>query len=161
MVVTPDMGKYRLNAMSDLGNGNHVLSRPIYEVLSLNGVSDPERITEMLLETLDQHGVIEYLPVRTPTLLTQTGRTLVTVAMRPEASVSELSLVLGCGASSVTQAISALVQSNLVARTKVGRRNRYEIVTEVTQKHADITRFNAVAKTLLPEQPETPPDITP
>lgn len=147
--------------MTNLGDRGHVLSRPIYEVLSANGVTDPAELTELLLETLDLHGVIEYAPVRTPQLLTNAGRVLVTVALRPEASLDELSLVTGCGTGTVTAAISALVEGSLVARTKVGRRNRYEIVTAVTQNHPDSRRFGAVVGPLLGYGPQEPAAITP
>ena len=145
--------------MSNQGIGPHSLSKPIYEVLSVNGVDDPAAVTDMLLKVLDDHGVIEY-GVSKPTLLTATGRVLSSIALRPEITISELQMVLGAGASSVTQAISALVSNNLVARTKVGRRNQYEIVTAVTENHADIRRFVALYQAIMDTPSETEGDIT-
>lgn len=145
--------------MSNQGIGPHSLTKPIYEVLSVNGVEDPAAVTEMLLGVLDDHGVIEY-GVSKPTLLTATGRVLSSMALRPEITISELQMVLGAGASSVTQAISALVSNNLVARTKVGRRNQYEIVTEVTQNHSDIRRFVGLYRTVVDSTAETEGAIT-
>lgn len=145
--------------MSNQGIGPHSLSKPIYEVLSVNGVEDPAALTEMLLGVLGDHGVIEY-GVSKPILLTATGRVLSSIALRPEITISELQMVLGAGASSVTQAISALVSNNLVARTKVGRRNHYKIVTEVTEKHADIRRFVGLYQTVMDPTVETDGAIT-
>ena len=145
--------------MTNLGNPTHALERPIYEVLSANGIDDPAALTDLLLRTLNDHGVIEYGP-KLPALLTQTGRAFVTVAMRPEVTVNELSLVIGSGTSTVTQAISTLARSNLVARTKVGRRNRYEIVPETAKNHPDITRFVTVVEKLVSGWQAAPVAIT-
>ena len=145
--------------MSNQGIGPHSLSKPIYEVLSVNGVDDPAAVTELLLNVLGDHGVIEY-GVSKPILLTATGRVLSSIALRPEITISELQMVLGAGASSVTQAISALVANNLVARTKVGRKNQYKIVTPVTQNHADIRRFVGLYQSVMDTPPETGPDST-
>jgi hypothetical protein len=145
--------------MSNQGIGPHSLGKPIYEVLSVNGVDDPAAVTELLLKVLGDHGVIEY-GVSKPILLTATGRVLSSIALRPEITISELQMVLGAGASSVTQAISALVANNLVARTKVGRKNQYEIVTPVTQNHADIRRFVGLYQSVMDTPPETGPDST-
>lgn len=137
----------------------HALSGPIYDVLSVNGISDPREVTDTLLKLLDHHGIIEY-GNSSPALLTNYGRVLSSIALRPNISVSELQMVLGSGASTVTHAITTLFEGKFITRTKVGRKNHYEIVTEVTKNHGDIRRLIGLMEVIESQEQKEGDDST-
>lgn len=70
------------------------------------------------------------LPV-TWRLLTNHGRALLCLAHHPELRIRDLAGVLGITERSAQKIVGDLVKDGYVTRTRVGRRNTYEINVEV------------------------------
>jgi hypothetical protein len=128
--------------MSESSDLKHELRRPLYEVLSINGVNDPEKIVDLILSELGDYGLIDYGP-RTPKLLSTAGRIVMTIALRPDVTMSQIGMIVGINSATVAQNISALVKGNVITRTKLGRKNCYQINEEALANHPDIIKLKS------------------
>ena len=87
-------------------------------------------------------------------LLTPLARTFLAIAEHPTATLDELSNHVEAGPQRVSRAISSLAKAGLIVRTKVGRRNRYQIVPETVKNHPDIKRLLHILRPTR-QRPET------
>ena len=126
--------------MSESSDSKHELRRPLYEVLSINGVNDPEKVVDLILGELGDYGLIDYGP-RSPKLLSTAGRIVMTIALRPDVTMSQIGMIVGINSATVAQNISALVKGNIITRTKLGRKNCYQINREALANHPDIIKL--------------------
>lgn len=123
----------------------HVLREPLitrlqYEV-NLAGDTSAEQVAEVVLNTLNDYGVIQYAPKGTLPLLSAAGRVLVCIVANPDATLRELGMMLGVSESTIAKQVAQLVEANLITRTKVKGRNTYRLVAESAVLHADLKRF--------------------
>jgi hypothetical protein len=65
------------------------------------------------------------------TFLTNHGRALLCIARDPEARLREIAISLGITERRAHGIVSDLADAGYVVRTKVGRRNRYEVQTHL------------------------------
>ena len=70
------------------------------------------------------------------TCLSHHAHVLILMARNPEETIDNLAAQAGITARSVTTVIGDLVEAGYVTKTRVGRRNRYEINTEGRLRHA-------------------------
>lgn len=70
------------------------------------------------------------------TFLTNHGHVLVGIADRPDARVRDLAMQVGITERATQAIIADLVTDGYVVRTRVGRRNRYEIRSDAPLRHA-------------------------
>lgn len=134
--------------LEDDGSDN-ALRRPLTIALQerLAETGDPHLLTETVLETLGELGLIAYAPKGTLRLLSAPGRVLVAVMERPDITLRELAAYLGVTESNVAKSVSALVRANVITRTKVKNRNRYRLNLKEAMYHPDIRRFHAAIST--------------
>jgi predicted HTH transcriptional regulator len=132
---------------------DHVLRRPL-EMAITSGGSSAEEIAETVLRTLNDHGLIQYAPPGTISLLSTAGRVLVCVSERPQITLREMALILGVTESGIAKTIAGLVKSGVIARTKVKGRNIYSVNKNQAQNHPDIRRYYAAIKPIF-ENDET------
>ena len=100
-------------------------------------------VVEAMLGALNDARLISYAPVDVLKLLTPAGRALMVLMEKPDLTQRELAVVLGISEGTATTTVSALVQANLLVRTKVSRKNHYRFDPEALCKHPDISRFLA------------------
>lgn len=118
----------------------HELKKPLYDVLSINGISDPEKVVDLVLSELNDYGIVDYA-VKSPKLLSTAGRIIVAIALRPDITLSQIGIIAGINSATAAQNITALIKGNLIARTKLGRKNCYQINEEALAKHPDIIKL--------------------
>lgn len=126
---------------------DHILRAPIEEAIKqgLDGGLNLKKITEAILEELDEHNLIAYLPRYAVNLLTPQGRVLMFLMQRPGLSIRELSVCIGVSETCVNKALSVLVKDKLLTRTKVKNRYGYRINLNKVRYHPDVRRlFHAI-----------------
>jgi hypothetical protein len=138
-------------------NPDHMLRRPLEKALDGIGVDEFGVVVEEVLKTLDEYRIISYGAPDALKLFTPQGRALMLLMEDPDLTVRELAVLLGITEGNATVAISALVKANLVVRTKVGGRNRYNFAPEGLCNHPDVSRFLAAITPVISEEP---PDIS-
>ena len=140
---------------------NHPLKAPVHnaidEALKSDSGLSVEAITEEVMKTLDERGVIQYAPAGTLPLLSAAGRVFVCISENPRITLREVSVMLGITESNVARSVSKLVSAGVIARTKVKNRNVYTIRVEKAKKHPDIHRFYECVTPLWPEEGENAP----
>lgn len=122
----------------------HPLKDPLHSAIGETLQNDPtltDKLTETVLRTLDERGVIQYAPPGTLALLSATGRVFVCIANNPNLTIREIAMMLGITESNVNRSVSRLVDAGVIARTKLKGRNVYTIDTEKAQNHPDIQKF--------------------
>ena len=72
---------------------------------------------------------------RTWTFLTNHGHVLVCIAANPEMRISEIADLVGIGERAAHAIVNDLVEAGYVARTKIGRRNRYAVNRNMPLRH--------------------------
>jgi DNA-binding transcriptional ArsR family regulator len=120
---------------------DHVLRRPIENIIKINTSRSSEQIAEELLIYLSDIGMIQYAPKDAIKLLTPAGRVMVALIERPSMTMRELALYLGTTESGVMKHVLALVKANVIARTKVKGHNMYRLNLDEALQHPDIARL--------------------
>lgn len=123
---------------------DHVLREPLISRIEYEisvGDLNAEQVAEVVLNTLNDYGIIQYAPKGTLPLLAAAGRVLVCIVANPDATLRELGMTLGVSESTVAKQVAQLVDANLIARTKVKGRNTYRLIAENAVLHADLKRF--------------------
>lgn len=69
------------------------------------------------------------------TFLSNHGHVLVCLASDPEMRVREIAVLVGIGERAVQAILNDLVEAGYVTRERVGRRNRYQLQTELPLRH--------------------------
>lgn len=69
------------------------------------------------------------------TFLTNHGHVLVTIARDPDIRVEDIARDVGITLRAAQRIVSDLVEAGYVERTKVGRRNRYQVHGELPLRH--------------------------
>lgn len=140
---------------------DHPLKAPVQnaidEALKSDSGLSVEAITEEVMKTLDERGVIQYAPSGTLPLLSAAGRVFVCIAENPRITLREVSVMLGITESNVARSVSKLVSAGVIARTKVKNRNVYTIRAKNAKKHPDIHRFYECVSPLWSEEGENAP----
>ena len=78
----------------------------------------------------------------------------------PEITQRALSVYLGVTESNIHKAVKTLVDSELIAKTKVKGRNKYQINKNRALEHPDISRLIYALHAQRMLEPQTPKDIT-
>ena len=134
------------------GQREHVLRRPLTAAIESAG-SDPDDIAEAVLKSLDEQRIISYAPRDTLAILPPAGRVLVILCEKPNATLREISLMLGVNESNVARSVGKLVRANVIARTKVKGRNVYTLNNDVARLHPDLRRYHDAVLQLLGASP--------
>jgi DNA-binding IclR family transcriptional regulator len=74
-------------------------------------------------------------PTSNWTFLTNHGHVLVCIAQNPEVRIAEIARLVGVGERAAHRIVSELVDGGYVLRTRVGRRNRYEVRLDAPMRH--------------------------
>ena len=69
------------------------------------------------------------------TFLTNHGHVLVCVGQNPEVRLAEIARLVGIGERAAHRIVHELIEAGYITRTKVGRRNRYELRWDRPLRH--------------------------
>ena len=69
------------------------------------------------------------------TFLTNHGHVLVCIAQDPQVRIAEIARLVGIGERATHRIVTELVDGGYVLRTKVGRRNVYEVRLDAPMRH--------------------------
>ncbi len=129
---------------------DHVLREPLERAVAKaeSGDGGTKAIVEAILLELDEQNLISYQPRGTVNLLTPAGRVLALLLDRPNLTVREMSVTLGCSTTSVMKALAMLDRDGLVSKTKASGRFEYCINPEKAGYHHDLRRLLAIVRTL-------------
>ena len=121
-------GFWSASAFSLSANATTVLSLtdPVYYWMMIDDALTPDSSTQNSDELV---------------LLTPLTRTLLAIAEHPNATLTELSSYVVAGPQRVSRAVSSLAKAGLIVRTKVGRRNQYQVNVEAVTQATDIKRL--------------------
>lgn len=138
----------------------HPIAGPLHALVAaaVGAGQPPEHIVDAILVLLSDFGMARYSPKGTLSILTLSGRVLVALLEKPDSTLREMALYLGSSETQVSHAVSALVRSKLVTRTKVGIRNHYALNVMEAIKHPDIVRL---LRAVLTGMHAKPTDIRP
>lgn len=104
-----------------------------------------EETAEDIMNILAEARLLAERPANQISLLTVNGRTLYVLMEWPQASLRELATRLGVTESAAQRAISDLIKSGLIRRSKVQGKNRYKVQAEALLSHPDFRRYHLSA----------------
>jgi hypothetical protein len=144
------------------GHREHVLREPLEQSIraALESGSSSSDVVETVLKTLNSQRMIMYSAKDEISLITPAGRVLVAMLEDPEITQRALSVYLGVTESNIHKAVKTLVDSELIAKTKVKGRNKYQINKKRALEHPDISRLIYALHAQRMLEPQTPKDIT-
>jgi len=145
--------------MSSSSGSGHELKKPLYDVLSINGVDDPEKVVDLILGELNDYGIVDYAD-KAPKILSTAGRIVVAISLRPDITLSQIGIIAGINSATAAQNITALIKGNVITRTKLGRKNCYQINKKALAKHPDIIKLIKTLELCGLAQRNTPGDST-
>jgi DNA-binding MarR family transcriptional regulator len=70
------------------------------------------------------------------TFLSHHAHVLIAIDRNPDARIDELAVILNLTSRSVVNVLSDLVEGQYLTKTKIGRRNNYQINREAALRHA-------------------------
>jgi len=121
----------------------HMLREPLEQTIKeamKSGVSSSD-VVESVLKALDMQKMIMYSSKDEISLITPAGRVFVAMLEDPAITQRALSVYLGVTESNIHKSVKTLVDSGLIAKTKVKGRNKYEINRKKAAEHPDIRRL--------------------
>lgn len=140
----------------------HVLREPLEQSIraALESGSSSSDVVETVLKTLNSQRMIMYSSKDEISLITPAGRVLVAMLEDPEITQRALSVYLGVTESNIHKAVKTLVDSGLIAKTKVKGRNKYQIDKKRALEHPDIRRLVDALHAQRMLEPQVAKDIT-
>ncbi len=139
----------------------HMLREPLEQTIKeamQSGVSSSD-VVESVLKALDMQKMIMYSSKDEISLLTPAGRVFVAMLEDPDITQRALSVYLGVTESNIHKSVRALVDSGLIAKTKVKGRNKYKIDKKRASAHPDIKRLIDALNVSELNKQEIPVDI--
>jgi len=119
---------------------------------------------EELMRALDRKKLFRYHNDEGVNLLSTAGRVLMAIMQDPTMTQRAISVYLGCSETLVDKTVKTLVESGLITKTKVQRRNVYRINPILIDGHSDIQHLRDAIKLLdsvnRKEVPEKKPAIS-
>ena len=129
--------------MSDL------TSQELRKVLATAVGQDPSAPeVDQLMHALDRTKLFRYHNDEGVQLLSTVGKVLAAIVEDPTLTQRAMSVYLGCSEQLVDKKVKLLVDSGLITKTKVNRRNVYEVNRKSVLKHSDITHLRQVMQIL-------------
>ena len=109
-------------------------------------VDDP--IVERLMHALDTTKLFRYHNDEPVNLLSTTGRVLMAIIEDPTLTQRAIAVYLGCSETLVDKNVKALVDAQIITKTKVNRKNVYAVDFEKVKSHSDIQHIGAIIDAL-------------
>lgn len=97
--------------------------------------------TEAILKTLDEQKIFRYHQDDGVSLLSTSGRVLITIISDPGMTIRAISVYLDLSETMIDKTVKTLVAGGLITKTKVQRQNVYQINKNLILKQQDIHRF--------------------
>lgn len=144
------------------GHREHVLREPLEQSIkaALESGSSSSDVVESVLKTLSSQRMIMYSSKDEISLITPAGRVLVAMLEDPDITQRALSVYLGVTESNIHKAVKTLVDSGLIAKTKLKGRNKYQIDKKRALEHPDIRRLVDALHAQRMLETQTAPDIS-
>ena len=98
-----------------------------------------------------------YAKDREISLLTAPAKVLTTLILQPGITRRAISLYLGITEAAIQKSINSLMTYGLIAKTKVGPRNIYEINEKTLLEHSDISHIISALNTIRATKEEEDP----
>lgn len=103
--------------------------------------SDPKRIVDVVLRTLEQQRIISFAKTGDIRLLSVAGRVLVAIMENPDMTQRALGQYLGMSEQHLSRTIKNLHLAGLLVTTKVGSEKTHRLADISALRHPDISRF--------------------
>ena len=135
--------------MSEQAPIQHELFEPLRATIeiALSTNKNGEQIADEILKLLDRKRVVSYARKGQISLLSSHGRVLIAILEDPGITQRALSQYLNVSESNINASVKLLMKDNLIIKTKIKNKNRYEFNYEHALMHPDISRF---IDTLMP-----------
>tara|TARA_Y100000310_G_scaffold178538_1_gene178497 strand:+ start:553 stop:1029 length:477 start_codon:yes stop_codon:yes gene_type:complete len=101
-----------------------------------------------LMRALDRARLFRYHQGEPVDLISSIGRVLVALIEDPTLTRRAVSVYLGCSEGLVDKKIKTLVESGLITKTKINRRNVYQVNLESVLNHSDIQHLRDALRLL-------------
>lgn len=109
-------------------------------------VSSP--VVERLMKALDTTKLFRYHQDEPVSLLSTGGRVLLAIIEDPTLTQRAISVYLGCSETLVDKTVKALVDAGLITKTKVNRKNIYQVDFDLVKSHSDIQHLEGIIDAL-------------
>jgi predicted transcriptional regulator len=138
---------------------NEQLLTPI-EMLVKNNLAQnasPNEIAQNIIKAIASSNAIFYAREGELSLLTAPARVLITLIMEPAITRRALSMYLGITEAAIQKSLNTLIKYGLIAKTKVGPRNVYEIDAKAFLNLSDISHIITAITSISAEEEEEDP----
>mgnify|MGYP006279295349 CR=1 FL=1 len=90
-------------------------------------------------------------------LLTAPARVLITLILQPGMTRRAISIYLGVTEAAIQKSINTLMKYGLIAKTKVGSKNFYDINTKMLLETSDISHIVSALNVITPSEKNSDP----
>lgn len=122
------------------------IKKALEEAISAAGVKD--EAVEEILKTLDKQKLFRYHRDSDANLLSTAGRVLVAIIEDPTMTLRAISVYLDLSETMIDKTVKYLIDSGLISKTKVNRRNVYKLNKKLIKEQQDIQHILAAVKAL-------------
>lgn len=124
---------------------NDITSKELRNALA-EAVSQPaeSEAVDQLMQALDRAKLFRYHNDESVSLMSTAGKVLAAIIEDPTLTQRAISVYLGCSETLVDKTVKTLVESGLITKTKVNRKNVYKISLKNVKNHSDITHLSGV-----------------
>lgn len=143
-------------------NDDIITSEELRKSLALAVGEDPSSsIVEELMRTLDEKKLFRYHRDEPAALISLQGRVLIAILEDPTLTQRAISVYLGCSVGAVEKSIAALTDMGMITKTKLNRKNVYQVIPAKIEEHSDFEHLRDVMKTLDKLRDHKSADSTP
>ena len=147
---------------------NELTSKELRNALA-EAVSQPAEsaAVDQLMHALDRAKLFRYHQDESVSLMSTAGKVLAAIIEDPTLTQRAISVYLGCSETLIDKTVKTLVESGLITKTKVNRKNVYKVNLKNVKNHSDIQHLAGVLDLLqkmetAKESPKkTPPPSPP
>lgn len=122
------------------------IKKALEEAISAAGVKD--EAVEEILKTLDKQKLFRYHRDSDANLLSTAGRVLVAIIEDPTMTLRAISVYLDLSETMIDKTVKYLIDSGLISKTKVNRRNVYKLNKKLIKEQQDIQHILAAVEAL-------------
>lgn len=133
-------------------NQNSEKIKKALEMAIQDGASGGADAVERILQTLDQQKIVRYHSDGDVSLLSTSGKVLVSLIEDPTMTIRAIATYLGLSETMIDKTVKSLMNSGLITKTKVNRQNVYKLNKKTINGQLDIRQFSRVIHLLNDEK---------
>ena len=128
---------------------NELTSQELRNALA-EAVSQPaeSEAVDQLMHALDRKKLFRYHQDETVSLMSTAGKVLAAIIEDPTLTQRAISVYLGCSETLIDKTVKILVESGLITKTKVNRKNVYKVDLKNVKNHSDIQHLSGILQLL-------------